>query len=106
MKLPFFASHMPTSEPQSGTSANRAWGEGEVNECQWRWPEFIPLWPKAYAVLKYFIQRPSTLVTKHQLLDDVWPNTFVSDAVLKDCIRQLREALDTLSFLQVPLLVA
>jgi DNA-binding winged helix-turn-helix (wHTH) protein len=32
-------------------------------------------------------------VTKQQLLDDVWPDTFVSNAVLKDCIRQLREAL-------------
>ena len=33
------------------------------------------------------------LVTKQQLLDAVWPGTFVTDAVLKDSIRQLRDAL-------------
>src|SRR5262249_15909045 len=34
-----------------------------------------------------------SLVTKQQVLESVWPQTFVGDAVLKDCIRQLRDAL-------------
>ena len=33
-------------------------------------------------------------MTKQQVLEKVWPDTFVGDAVLKDSIRQLREALD------------
>src|SRR5215207_5261712 len=53
----------------------------------------IALRPKAFAVLKYLLERPGQLVTKQQLLDAVWPDTFVGDAVLKDSIRQLREAL-------------
>jgi predicted ATPase/DNA-binding winged helix-turn-helix (wHTH) protein len=65
----------------------------EANECIWHGAKAIQLRPKAYAVLKYLIERPGVLVTKQQLLDDVWPDTFVSDAVLKDGIRQLREAL-------------
>ena len=65
----------------------------EANECVWEGGRPIQLRPKAYAILKYLIERPNVLVTKQQLLDDVWPDTFVSDAVLKDCIRQLREAL-------------
>ncbi|HET9711993.1 MAG TPA: AAA family ATPase [Pyrinomonadaceae bacterium] len=65
----------------------------EANECIWEGENPIPLRPKPYAILKYLIERPKLLVTKQQLLDDVWPETFVSDAVLKDCIRQLREAL-------------
>src|SRR4030095_11271171 len=65
----------------------------EANECVWEGGNAITLRPKAYAILKYLIERPKVLVTKQQLLDDVWPDTFVSDAVLKDCIRQLREAL-------------
>jgi len=65
----------------------------EANECVWEGERPIQLRPKAYAILKYLIERPNVLVTKQQLLDDVWPDTFVSDAVLKDCIRQLREAL-------------
>src|SRR5215471_2306132 len=64
----------------------------EANECLWHEKRAISLRPKAYAVLRYLVQHPGILVTKQQLLDDVWPNTFVSDAVLKDCIRQLREA--------------
>jgi predicted ATPase/DNA-binding winged helix-turn-helix (wHTH) protein len=65
----------------------------EANECVWNGVKPIQLRPKAYAVLKYLLERPNVLVTKQQLLDDVWPDTFVSDAVLKDAIRQLREAL-------------
>jgi predicted ATPase/DNA-binding winged helix-turn-helix (wHTH) protein len=65
----------------------------ESNECLWRDSEAITLRPKAYAVLKYLVERPGALVTKQELLEGVWPNTFVSDAVLKDSIRQLRDAL-------------
>jgi DNA-binding winged helix-turn-helix (wHTH) protein len=65
----------------------------EANECIWEEGKAIQLRPKAYAILRYLLERPKVLVTKQQLLDDVWPDTFVSDAVLKDCIRQLREAL-------------
>lgn len=53
----------------------------------------VALRPKAFAVLEYLLERPGQLVTKQQLLDAVWPDTFVGDAVLKDSIRQLREAL-------------
>ncbi len=65
----------------------------EANECLWRNSELISLRPKAYAVLKYLVTHPGTLVTKQQLLDAVWPDTFVGDAVLKDSIRQLRDLL-------------
>jgi predicted ATPase/DNA-binding winged helix-turn-helix (wHTH) protein len=65
----------------------------EANECVWHGPKPLQLRPKAFAILKYLVGRPNVLVTKQQLLDDVWPNTFVSDGVLKDGISQLREAL-------------
>ena len=65
----------------------------EPNECLWSGSQAINLRPKAYAVLRYLVENPATLVTKQQLLDNIWPDTFVTDAVLKDCIRQLREVL-------------
>ena len=65
----------------------------EANECLWNDSRAIPLRPKIYAVLRYLVTHPGILVTKQQLLDFVWPDTFVSDTVLKDSIRQLREAL-------------
>jgi predicted ATPase/DNA-binding winged helix-turn-helix (wHTH) protein len=66
----------------------------ESNECVWRGAQLLPLRPKAFALLKFLINQPGQLVTKQQLLDAVWPGTFVSDAVLKDSIRQLREILE------------
>jgi DNA-binding winged helix-turn-helix (wHTH) protein/tetratricopeptide (TPR) repeat protein len=65
-----------------------------TNECLWQGTRAISLRPKAFAVLKVLVEHPGLLVTKQQVLDAVWPDTFVGDAVLKASIRQLREALD------------
>jgi len=65
-----------------------------TNECLWRGARAISLRPKAFAVLKLLIENPGQLVSKQKVLDTVWPGTFVGDAVLKDNIRQLREALE------------
>jgi DNA-binding winged helix-turn-helix (wHTH) protein len=65
-----------------------------TNECLWQGIRAISLRPKAFAVLKLLVENPGLLVTKQQVLDAVWPDTFVGDAVLKDNIRQLREALN------------
>src|SRR5947207_7170739 len=64
-----------------------------ADECLWRGTQAISLRPKAFAVLKLLVEHPGRLVNKQQVLDAVWPGTFVGDAVLKDNIRQLREAL-------------
>ncbi len=66
----------------------------QANECLWRGSQAIRLRPKAYAVLDYLLGRPGQLVTKEELLNAIWPGTFVGDAVLKVAIRQIREALD------------
>ena len=65
-----------------------------ANECLWQGARSISLRPKAFAVLKLLVENAGLLVTKQQVLDTVWPGTFVGDAVLKDNIRQLREALN------------
>jgi len=58
-----------------------------------RGDETIALRPKAFAVLIYLLERHDRLVTKNELLDACWPETAVSDTVLKVCIREIREAL-------------
>ncbi|MFY9555657.1 MAG: AAA family ATPase [Blastocatellia bacterium] len=65
-----------------------------ANECLWRGPRAIKLRPKAFAVLNYLLGRPAQLVTKEELLNAVWSEAFVGEAVLKVAIRQIREALD------------
>jgi len=64
-----------------------------VNECLWNGTKAIKIRPKAFAVLNYLVDRPGQLVTKEELLGAVWPDTFVTDAVLKVTIRELREVL-------------
>src|SRR5215470_19433460 len=65
-----------------------------VNECLWRDGEAIPLPPKDFAVLLYLVRHPGRLVTKDELIEAVWPETTVSDGVLKVSIRKIRATLD------------
>jgi predicted ATPase/DNA-binding winged helix-turn-helix (wHTH) protein len=53
----------------------------------------ISLRPKTFGVLLHLAQRAHQLVTKDELLDAVWSGVSVSDAVLKGCIREIRDAL-------------
>ena len=62
--------------------------------CLWRDAEAIVLSPKTLAVLHYLVTHPDRLVSKDELLDAVWPETAVSDAVVRVAIRALRRALD------------
>lgn len=53
----------------------------------------IQLAPKVFGTLTYLRQRPQQLVTKEELLTAIWPGVFVTDAVLKVTIGELRKAL-------------
>ncbi|HEU4687956.1 MAG TPA: winged helix-turn-helix domain-containing protein [Vicinamibacterales bacterium] len=53
----------------------------------------ISLRPKTFAVLDYLVARSGRLVTKDQVLAAVWPETAVTDTVLKVCVREIRDAL-------------
>src|SRR5215510_11864066 len=64
------------------------------NACLWRGMQPIALPPKAFDVLHYLVTHPDRLVTKDTLLDAVWPETSISDAVLRMAIGELRRALD------------
>ncbi|MEE8367344.1 MAG: winged helix-turn-helix domain-containing protein, partial [Thermoanaerobaculia bacterium] len=52
------------------------------------------LQPKVMEVLVYLAERSDEVVSKEKLLEDVWPNTYVTEYVLWRCIAQLRKALD------------
>src|SRR5262244_1561193 len=63
------------------------------NACLWRGTQSIALTPKAFEVLHYLVTHPDRLVTKDTLLDAVWPETAVSDAVVRIAIGELRRVL-------------
>ena len=51
------------------------------------------LTPKAFDVLLYLVQNPNRLVTKEELLQAVWGDTFVEEGNLTQYISHLRKAL-------------
>ncbi len=63
-------------------------------ECLWRDGEKVGVPPKAFLLLRTLMERQGQLVTKRELLDAIWPDTFVSETVLTNAINQLRRALD------------
>jgi len=63
------------------------------NQQVWHDARLIALRPKTFEVLLYLVQNAQRLVTKQELLDNVWADTVVSDELLRGYIRELREAL-------------
>src|SRR5882757_4363177 len=53
----------------------------------------VSLTPKAFDVLLFLAQNPNRLVTKDELLQAVWADTFVEEGNLKQYISHLRKAL-------------
>ncbi len=54
----------------------------------------VSLTPKAFDVLFFLVQNPNRLVTKEELLEAVWGDTFVEEGNLTQYISHLRKALD------------
>src|SRR5215510_12577165 len=61
--------------------------------CLWRQEQLVPLAPRPLAVLAYLVAHAGEVVTKDELLEAVWPETVVSEGVLKTCIGQIRRVL-------------
>jgi DNA-binding winged helix-turn-helix (wHTH) protein/Flp pilus assembly protein TadD len=53
----------------------------------------VPLTPKAFDVLLTLIQKPGTVLTKEELIQTVWPDSFVEESNLTQTIFVLRRAL-------------
>src|SRR6266436_120348 len=53
----------------------------------------VPLTPKAFDVLLLLVQNPNRLITKEELLQAVWGDTFVEEGNLTQYVSHLRKAL-------------
>src|SRR5690348_17439572 len=62
--------------------------------CVLRGGEEIKLRPKVYEALKYLVENPGRLIGKQELIEALWPDTFVTDDSLVQCTLELRRALD------------
>ena len=63
------------------------------NECLWRQGVQIELAPKPFSVLRYLVENAGRLITHDELLDAVWPATYVQPQVLRTYMLELRKVL-------------
>lgn len=56
--------------------------------------EIVTLNRRAFDVLLYFVQNPGKVLTRDELLKNVWPDTYVDENSLAQSISSLRRALE------------
>jgi DNA-binding winged helix-turn-helix (wHTH) protein/predicted ATPase len=64
-----------------------------VNHCLWRADERVPLTPKAFDVLRYLVEHADRLVTQDEILEALWPETYVNPEVIKKYVLGIRKVL-------------
>src|SRR5215203_6035633 len=63
--------------------------------CLWRDGELVSLTPKAVETLLVLVQQSGKLVEREELMNAIWPDTFVEDGNLNFNVSVLRKALGT-----------
>src|SRR4051794_22880582 len=63
------------------------------NECLWCDGAQIALPPKPFAILRYLVEHPGRLITHDELLDELWPETYVQPQILRTYMLELRKVL-------------
>jgi len=79
--------------PAEERLTDERWRVDWTNACVWHGDAMVRLPPKACAVLRLLLEQAGQLVTKEALLEAIWPDAVVSEAVLTVCIGELRKAL-------------
>ena len=64
-----------------------------VNHCLWQADERVLLAPKAFDVLRYLVEHADRLVTQEEILEALWPQTYVNPEVVKKYVLGIRKAL-------------
>src|SRR5881628_677233 len=58
----------------------------------WHGAHRLALEPKVFQVLLYLLEHRDCMVPKAELLEQCWPETFVSESALAQCLARLRKA--------------
>src|ERR1700751_4299005 len=64
-----------------------------ANHCLWHGEERVVITPKAFDVLRYMVENAGRLVTQDELLEALWPETYVNQEVLRKYILEIRKVL-------------
>ena len=64
-----------------------------ANHCLLRGQERVAIAPKPYDMLRYLVENPGRLVTHDELLENLWPETYVNPELIRKCILDIRKIL-------------
>src|SRR5258708_37992440 len=64
-----------------------------VNHCLWRADKRVELAPKAFDVLRYLVEHSDRLVTQDEILEALWPGTYVNPEVVKKYVLGIRKVM-------------
>src|SRR5512145_202574 len=60
----------------------------------WRGEQCLAIEPKVFQVLLYLVEHRERVITKAELLDHCWPDTYVSESALRRCLTRLRKVVE------------
>ena len=63
------------------------------NQFLWHGEARVDLTPKAFGVLCYLVEHAGRLVTQQELLEALWPGTYINPEVLRKYVLEIRRAL-------------
>ncbi|HET7107418.1 MAG TPA: AAA family ATPase [Candidatus Acidoferrum sp.] len=64
-----------------------------INHCLWRAEERVPLTPKAFDVLRYLVEHSGRLVSQEEILESLWPDSYVNPEIVKKYVLRIRKVL-------------
>ena len=64
-----------------------------ANHLLWRNGDRVPIAPKGFDVLAYLVEHAGRVVTQDEILEALWPDTYVNPEVLRKYIQEIRKAL-------------
>jgi TolB-like protein/DNA-binding winged helix-turn-helix (wHTH) protein/Flp pilus assembly protein TadD len=67
-----------------------------ANHLLWRDGDRVSLTPKSFDVLAYLVEHVGRVVTQDEILEALWPETYVNPEVLRKNIQEIRKALGDL----------
>src|ERR1700730_498974 len=63
-----------------------------ANHLLWRNGDRVPIAPKGFDVLAYLVEHAGRVVTQDEILDALWPETYVNPEVLRKYMLEIRKA--------------
>ncbi len=64
-----------------------------ANHLLWCNADRVPVTPKGFDVLEYLVEHAGRVVTQDEILEALWPETYVNPEVLRKYIQEIRKAL-------------